>query len=499
MDDLIKSINKKHKDIIEKDDDYEYIASYKQQMKNSNFKYFIAVKHKYCNKISNIILGQWNIGKRPHRGKDRCCCGCYENSIAYHIERELKINLDDIWNWEKNNENNINPYYTSKGYNGSIWLYCLNKKYHNYNNEKDLIGYNILCNNFLKGKRCTYCGNRKTNYFDSLGFLYHNVAKMIVEDKRNGLTWEDTYSIAPKSNKSFYFKCNNCGIEKIKKQTINQITSYKFSCEFCSDGISVPEKFIANTLNKLGVDFITQCKFSWLNNRRYDFYISNLNMIIEAHGMQHYTDMNWKLRSLEEEQENDKIKKELALGNGVKKYIEIDCRYSEFEWLKENVIKGLKDIFDLSNIDWKEIWRNCQKSKCVQAWEMWNNGKEVSEISQILSVSIATVQKYLKDGNKIKNVIYGGERYRIEQCKKKNGGKNNPSAKAVICLTTKRIFLCIVDAAKYYNIHDSLINRCCKGKLKSAGKLPNNTKLVWRYLVWNHNRRYRIKKIIKGD
>lgn len=495
MSNLIKSINKKHKDIIEKDDDYEYIASYKQQMEDDKFKYFITVRHKYCNKFSNIILGQWNIGKRPHRGKDRCCCGCYENSIAYHIEQELKIDINSIWNWDKNN---INPYHTSKGYNGHIWLYCLNKKYHNYNKQKDLIGYNIICNNFLKGKRCTYCGNRKTHYFDSLGFLYHDIAKMIVEDERNGLTWEDTYSIAPKSNKSFYFKCSNCGVEKNKKLTINQITYYDLSCEFCSDGISIPEKFISNMLKQLNIDFITQYKFSWSSNRRYDFYIPSLNMIIETHGAQHYKDINWKTRSLEDEQINDKYKRKLALDNGVEKYIIINCSKSTFEWLKENSIKEFKHIFNLNNIKWQEIWQDCQKSKCVQAWDLWNKGTDVFEISQVLNVSIPTIQRYLKEGNKTQNVTYGGEKYRIEQCKKKNSGKNAYNSKSIICLTTKRIFYTITEASKYFKISDSIIIRCCKGKSKSAGKY-NGEKLVWRYITWNHGKKFRIKKIIKGD
>ena len=34
----------------------------------------------------------------------------YEESFAYHIKVELGIDLDNIWNWEKNNELGINPY-----------------------------------------------------------------------------------------------------------------------------------------------------------------------------------------------------------------------------------------------------------------------------------------------------------------------------------------------------------------------------------------------------
>ena len=75
---------------------------------------------------------------------------------------------------------------------------------------------------------------------------------------------------------------------------------------------------------------------------------------------------------------------------------------------------------------------------------------------------------------------------------KQRKGKNNGNAKSIICLTTKRIFFTIEDGAKFYNCHGSSIGQCCKGKLKSCGKL-NGTKLVWRYLVWKHNKKYRIK------
>jgi hypothetical protein len=73
----------------------------------------------------------------------------------------------------------------------------------------------------------------------------------------------------------------------------------------------------------------------------------------------------------------------------------------------------------------------------------------------------------------------------------KVSGKNNYAAKSVICLTTKEIFLCISDACKKYNLNSSHLCHVCKGKRNYHGKL-NGEKLVWRYLVWNHGRTYRI-------
>ena len=62
------------------------------------------------------------------------------------------------------------------------------------------------------------------------------------------------------------------------------------------------------------------------------------------------------------------------------------------------------------------------------------------------------------------------------------------NGKSVICLTTKRVFLSAKDGSDYYGISRTGITLCCQGKRKSAGKL------VWRYLVWNHNKIFRIYK-----
>lgn len=76
--------------------------------------------------------------------------------------------------------------------------------------------------------------------------------------------------------------------------------------------------------------------------------------------------------------------------------------------------------------------------------------------------------------------------------KGKNVGIDNHASKSVICLTTKRIFYTITEASKYYDCCRSSISLCCRGKLKSCGKYQGQ-KLVWRFLVWEHNKKYRKK------
>lgn len=258
------------------------------------------------------------------------------------------------------------------------------------------------------------------------------------------------------------------------------------------DSISIPEKFIINTLKQLNIEFITQLNkstFVWCNNYRYDFYIPNLNMIIETHGEQHYEEKGWI--NLQETQENDENKMKLALNNKINNYLIIDCRHSKFKWLKENTIKTLSPYFDLSNIDWKKVWENCQENKCKKVWELWNEGKNIKEISLITNITRGTIYKYLLIGEEIGACNYSSKESR-KRGREKVKGKDNCNARPIICLTTKRIFSTISEGGKYYNCIPCNITKCCKGERRYCGKY-NNEKLIWKYLNWEHNKKYRKK------
>lgn len=66
---------------------------------------------------------------------------------------------------------------------------------------------------------------------------------------------------------------------------------------------------------------------------------------------------------------------------------------------------------------------------------------------------------------------------------KKMKGKNNPKATSVICITTGRVFNTATEGTRYYAINQTGVVDCCKGRQKSAGKLSDGTKLVWRYIT----------------
>ena len=70
-------------------------------------------------------------------------------------------------------------------------------------------------------------------------------------------------------------------------------------------------------------------------------------------------------------------------------------------------------------------------------------------------------------------------------------------------LLIKKIFLTIKEAAEYCGLkRQHEIGYCCKGyrmkngkkmKVRSAGKSKQGKPLVWRFLIWKHNKKYRIK------
>lgn len=111
-------------------------------------------------------------------------------------------------------------------------------------------------------------------------------------------------------------------------------------------------------------------------------------------------------------------------------------------------------------------------------------GKSDDEIMEICKKISETNKKYC--GNQ--HSQYGKPKSEITKLrisKAKRGkfvGKEHPKAKAVILLNTNEVFVTITDGGLRYNVPNCNIIRCCKGKYKSAGKLPTTgEKLRWMY------------------
>ena len=343
----------------------------------------------------------------------------YEDTIAYHIECELGYNLYDILNMNKCNKLNLNPYKIRKRSNIKLWFLCQEREYHN-----DYDGYDMTCSNFYYGHRCSYCAKKKKIHpKDSLGWIFPNIAKMIAIPE-NDLTFEDTFKISPKSDKKKYFiKCYECSQVSSKTYYLQNLVNGLWQCEFCSDKLTIPNKWIQNLLKQLNISFQSEYSpYYFRKTQTVDIFIPSMNLIIEMDG-------NYGNHT----REYDYWRDFLNMKYGGYKTIRIDLKNNyhlrEFECLKEESIKSLSHIFNLSNINWELIWKESQKSKCFKAWELWNSGiHSTTEIGRILNLSQATIITYLKRGVKCGKCDYSKEES-LKCMGENNKGINNPFAK----------------------------------------------------------------------
>lgn len=289
----------------------------------------------------------------------------------------------------------------------------------------------------------------------------------------------DAYIHTYCSSKKILMKCPNCGGIEYKK--ISTMHSFGYSCLKCSDGISFGEKFIYNLLVRLNLDFVKEYTPKWdrLGNRRYDFYFNynNNKYIIEIHGLQHYENANRIWTALEDEQQNDKLKKELAINNGIKEnnYIIIDCRFSELEFIKRNIINSeLNNIFNLDNVDWIKIHKNSQKSILYTICDYKNEHDFTSsKIASLLKLDKTTIIKYLKTGTLLGLCDYDSKK-EAEKTLFKTGriGSNSKPVEIFKDEQSLGIFLSCTElerqSEKLLNtkLDHSAICRVCKGKLK---------------------------------
>lgn len=319
---------------------------------------------------------------------------------------------------------------------------------------------------------CPYCHGMKVNNTNSLWTTHPDVAKLL---KHSNIGHEITIGVKEKQ----YFTCPNCKYD-IARKTVNDVNRRGLSCPRCSDGISYPEKFMSETLSQLNVNFETQKIFEWskdvkhddeklCGNKKYDFYIPDLNCIIETHGGQHYKKSFETCggKNLKQEIENDRVKESLALNNNISNYIIIDCSYSDFSFIKNNIINsGLNKYFDLSRIDWNICHEQALSSMVKKVCDIWNKGlKSTDKIGLTLHICKGTAIKYLKQGSVIGWCDYNPKEI---MCRK------------IIQLTKNMEYIkeweSIKNPSICLNMHQASIQACCSGKNKTSGGFK------WMYL-----------------
>lgn len=188
-----------------------------------------------------------------------------------------------------------------------------------------------------------------------------------------------------------------------------------------------------NDMVYIGITCKKNIKQRWLNGRGYDnnFYFSNT---IKKYG--------WE--NILHEVLFDGLTKEEA----EEKEIELIAYYDS---------TNLKKGYNIS-LGGNSFGKHSEKTKHLISQK--NKGKQRSE----------EFKKRLSEAHK-------GKPKSEQFCKNLSNAKSIP----VVCIETKKIYKSAMLAGKELGIDNSTISKCCKGKNKTAGKLPDGTKLHWEY------------------
>lgn len=311
---------------------------------------------------------------------------------------------------------------------------------------------------------CPYCsGRRPIKGKTDLWTTHPKIASMLLNS-------DEGHEYSAGSHHKTDWVCPNCGTA-IKDKTIKNVVKQGLSCSFCSDAVSYPEKFISEMLRQLKVDYIFNRATEWSNNKRYDFNIKDKSLIIESHGEQHYDDFNLrnynvKTRTLEEEKENDAYKMKLALDNGVQKYIVLDCRVSDAEFVKNSILNSdLNGIFDLSCVDWNKCHMATFDSITMDICNLWNDGLHyVNKIANIVGIGRGAVIRRLKLCSE------------LGLCDYKIGASigqtlsENKNRKRVLCVETGKVYESIT-SVQSDGYTPSKVSNCCHKRQKTYKEL----------------------------
>lgn len=199
------------------------------------------------------------------------------------------------------------------------------------------------------------------------------------------------------------FYCQECG-SLVRDKSIHTVYQRKYvPCPYCRDGMSYPERYVNAFLAQLNISFHRQYmvpfeKEGKRSHYKYDFYDEPQGILLEVHGLQHFApDVFNRLGgwSLEMIQERDREKERFAKEVLHLQYIYLDCRKSEPDWIRKEIISKLA-CYPLDGVDWGKVRQDANTSMVLQMIELSKQGYTQKQIGEKLQVHPSTVCQKLK-------------------------------------------------------------------------------------------------------
>lgn len=267
---------------------------YKVLEKYKNAYTKIKVKHNKCNYIYKVKPSHFLRGNRCPK-----CAG---------FKRNTKTFKEEVYKLEKENYKVLGEYVNARKKILMKHVKCGHR-------------YKVAPYNFLGGKRCPKCANKKSHqkfkkeFYNLVGNEYELLSK---------------YDRCSTKIKIKHKKCGHT----------YKVSPHRFlggnRCPKCArSNYSKGEKIIGKILNKNNIKYSWQHKFKRCKNKRklpFDFKIKDKPIVIEYNGRQHYEAVEYYggKKQLKYRQKIDNIKREYCKKNDIK-LIEIPY------WEKDNI------------------------------------------------------------------------------------------------------------------------------------------------------------------
>lgn len=220
-----------------------------------------------------------------------------------------------------------------------------------------------------------------------------------------------------------------CPICKFQRPiSIHQLCGYGYSCTNCPDSVSYPNKILHSLLDQLPVDeYIPEYFDDWTEGRKYDawFKLNEKNYLLEFDGDQHYHNRKWGDDT--DRQKIDELKNKLAKDNNYI-LIRIDCRKSDFEYIKNNIYSSkLAELFDLDKIDWRKCALDAEKNIVFEVAKYYNSHDNITaaDVAEALNITHSSAINYLNKATSIGLCEFDKDKSRILACKKNSKNHKN--------------------------------------------------------------------------
>lgn len=250
----------------------------------------------------------------------------------------------------------------------------------------------------LEGRKCPVCSNTIVKSgINDIATTHPEYVKYF----KNSI---DATKYTMGSGKYVDMNCPACN--KVKSMKISNLFNFGFNCDYCSDGISYPNKFGRSLLLQLPIEtLIPEYSPTWANGKKYDNYFeyNGNKYILEMDGDWHYKDNLLSKKTAEEAMAIDKFKDELAKKHNIE-VIRIDSRISNKEYIKHNILNSkLNNIICLDKVNWDKCELDANNSILFEICDFYNNNKSMSvrQMVKHLNYCSDTIFKYLKKGRDV--------------------------------------------------------------------------------------------------